>query len=170
MDGGISLQINELETKLILPRFLVEGLIKAVGNIENTFNDERYNFVNLHHPVVTPWHQTNPLKPLSMGETTVKVEEVLLAYPTDPADQAEIPKMPTSQRGILYLGDFVVHGDVSMGNDMDLSTAIDGINKRFIVLTDATIFPLFPAAASIQEVMPIVLVNRSKVYQSHAEK
>ena len=55
MDGGISLQFNEIETKIVLAQFLVEGVIKAVGNIDNTLNDERYNFVNIENPVTTPW-------------------------------------------------------------------------------------------------------------------
>ena len=102
MDGGISLQFNEIETQIVLARFLVQGVIKAVGNIDNTLNDERYNFVNIENPVMTPWHQNSPLKAIRVARSTVKVHDMILVYPTDPSDQAEIPRMPGSARGIVY--------------------------------------------------------------------
>ena len=168
MDGGISLQFNEIETKIVLAQFLVEGVIKAVGNIDNTLNDERYNFVNIENPVTIPWHQNSPINAIRVAQSTVKVHDIILVYPTDPADQAEIPRMPGSERGIIYAGEFVIYGDILMGADMDLTNFIDGITKRFLTVADATIFPLFPANISIPEVMPLALVNRDKVYQTHA--
>jgi len=168
MDGGISLQFNEIETKIVLARFLVEGVIKAVGNIDNTLNDERYNFVNIEKPATTPWYQNSPINAIRVAQSTVKVHDMILVYPTDPADQAEIPRMPGSQRGIVYVGEFVIYGDVLMGGDMDLTNVVDGVTKRFLTMADATIFPLFPAAVSIPEVMPLALVNRDMVYQIHA--
>jgi len=168
MDGGISLQFNEIETKIVLAQFLVEGVIKAVGNIDNTLNDERYNFVNIENPVAVPWQQNSPLNAIRVARSTVKVRDMILVYPTDPSDRAEIPRMPGSKRGIIYAGEFVIHGDVLMGADMDLTNFIDGITKRFLAVADATIFPLFPAGISIPEVMPLTLVNRDKVYQTHA--
>ena len=168
MDGGISLRFNEIETKIVLAQFLVEGLIKVVGNIDNTLNDERYNFVNVQNPITTPWHQNCPINTIRVPQSTLRVEDMILVYPTDPADHAEIPHMPRSLRGIIYAENFVIHGDVMMGADMDLTTVVDGVNKRFLILTDATIFPLFPANASIPQVMPLALVNRAKVYQLHA--
>jgi hypothetical protein len=92
---------------------------------------------------------------------------MILVYPTDPADQAEVPRMPGSARGIIYAGEFVIHGDIMMGADMDVTNVVDGVTKRFLTLTDATVFPLFPAGMSIPEVMPIALVNRDMVYQVH---
>ena len=168
MDGGISLQFNEIETKIVLAQFLVEGVIKAVGNIDNTLNDERYNFVNVENPVTTPWHQSSPINAIRVAQSTVKIHDMILIYPTDPADRAEIPRMPGSSRGIIYAGEFVIYGDIMMGADMNLTNVVEGINKRFLTLMDVTIFPLFPANMSIPEVMPMALVNREMVYQLHA--
>jgi hypothetical protein len=168
MDAGISLQFNEIETKIVLAKFLVEGIIKAVGNIDNTLNDERYNFVNIENPVTTPWHQNSPVKSIRVTQSTIKIHDMILIYPPNPADQAEVPRMPSSQRGIVYVEDFVIYGDVLMGEDMDLTNVVEGVTKRFLTVANATIFPLFPATASIPEVMPLALVNRDKVYQLHA--
>ena len=168
MDGGISLQFNEIETKIVLAQFLVEGVIKAVGNIDNTLNDERYNFVNIHNPVTVPWRQNSPINAIRVAESSIKIQDMILVYPTDPADHRGIPRMPKSERGIVYVEDFVIHGEVMMGADMDLANVVEGVTKRFLTLTDATIFPLFPASASIPQVMPMALVNRAKVYQIHA--
>lgn len=167
MDGGISLQFNEIETKIVLAQFLVEGVIKAVGNIDNTLNDERYSFVNVENPVTIPWHQNSPINAIRVAQSTIKIHDMILIYPTDPADQAEIPRMPSSQPGIIYIGEFVINGNIMMGADMDVTNVVDGVTKRFLTLTDATIFPLFPAGASTPEVMPIALVNRDMIYQIH---
>ena len=90
-----------------------------------------------------------------------------MVYPINAADQAAIQLMPHSERAILYAGGFVIHGNLSMGGDMTLSTALDGITKRFLALTDASIFPMAPASAAISEVMPLVLLNHSMVYKIH---
>jgi hypothetical protein len=166
--GGISLQFNEIATKIVLAQFLVEGIIRAVGNIDNTLNDERYNFVNIDKPVITSWHQNSPINSIRVALSSIKTNEMILVFPTNPSDRAQIPRMPKLARGILYAGDFVLHGDIMMGADMDLTNVVDGVAKRFLTVTDATIFPLFPANTSIPEVMPVVLVNRAKVYQLHA--
>lgn len=166
--GGISLQIIEIEIRVVLSQFLVDGIIKAVGNIDNTLNDERYSFVNLHNPLITPWHQSCPLKPIGAAEGTLKIEDMLLVYPTDPKDQAQIQLMPKAQTGIIYIDDFVIRGDISMGADMELSTVAEGVNKRFLTVNNAAVFPLFPAATSIPEEMPVVLIRREKIYQIHA--
>jgi hypothetical protein len=166
--GGISLQITEIEIRVVLPQFLVDGIIKAVGNIDNTLNDERYSFVNLHNQLITPWHQSCPIKPIGVAEGTVKIEDMLLVYPTDPEDQAQIQLMPKAQTGIMYVDDFVIRGDISMGADMELSTVLEGVSKRFLTVTNVSLFPLFSAATSIPEEMPVVLVRRDRVYQIHA--
>lgn len=166
--GGISLQINEIETQIVLPQFLVEGIIKAVGNIDNTLNDDRYSFSVLTNPVSVPWRQDNPIKPIQVAESAINISDMLLVYPTDPEDQAAIPKMPHSQKGIVYVGNFVVHGDVSMGGDSTMSTVIDTLTKRFLAIENASIFPMFSTSISMPEVMPIILVNKERVYQLHA--
>jgi hypothetical protein len=165
--GGISLQIAEIDTKVVLEQFLVEARIKAVGNLDNTLNDERYSYLNVFGGIATPWYQSNPLKPISYAEGTIKVADMVLVYPINAADQAAVQLMPHSERAILYAGGFAIHGNLSMGGDMTLSTALDGITKRFLALTDASIFPMAPASAAISEIMPLALLNRSMVYKIH---
>ena len=166
--GGISLQINEIDTKIVLEQFLVEAKIKVVGNLDNTLNDERYSYLDVFNGIATPWYQDNPLKPISYAEGTIKVADMVLVYPISPDDQAAIQLMPHSKQAILYARGFAIHGNLSIGGDMTLSTALDGITKRFLALTDASIFPMAPASAAIPEVMPLALLNRSMVYKIHS--
>jgi len=166
--GGISLQIAEVAAKVVLDQFLVEARLKVVGNLDNTLNDERYNYTTVQDGVAIPWIQGAVRKPIRYTEGVLKVDDMLLVYPTSSADQAAIQLMPRLERAILYAGGFVVHGNVSMGGDMTLVTVMEGITKRFLTLTDVSIFPLFPANVTIPDVMPLALLNRSKIYQLHA--
>jgi hypothetical protein len=166
--GGISLQIAEVEVKIVLDRFLVEAKMKAVGNLDNTLNDERYNYISLLNGMVAPWYQDTPLKPIRYAEGVAKTEDMLLVYPVASADQAAIQLLPRSERAILYAGAFAIHGNVSMGGDMTLLTVMDGLIKRFLTLTNVSIFPLFPANAVLPEMMPVALLNKAMVYQLHA--
>ena len=92
--GGISLQIAEVEIKMVLPQFLVEAKMKAVGNLDNTLNDERYNYLTLFQGVSTLWQQNASLKPIRFAESVINVADMLLVYPINPDDQAAIQLMP----------------------------------------------------------------------------
>ena len=167
--GGISLQIAEVEVKVVLNQFLVTARMRAVGNLDNTLNDERYNYISMLNGVATPWHQATPLKPIHYAESVTKTEDMLLVYPVNSEDQAAIQLMPRSERAILYAGAFAIHGNVSMGGEMTWATVMDVITKRFLTLTDVSIFPLFPANVVVfPEVMPVALLNKAMVYQLHA--
>ncbi|MBN1219805.1 MAG: hypothetical protein JXM69_12825 [Anaerolineae bacterium] len=165
--GGISLQIAQIDVRVVTAQFLIEAKMKAVGNLDNTLNDERYSYVTLLNGLATPWYQHAPLKPIRYAESVLNIQDLLLVYPIHREDQTRIQLMPHSERAIVYVDAFVVHGDLSMGADMTVSNVIEGVTKRFMALTNVSIFPLFPAGVAIPEVMPLVLLNRSKLYQLH---
>ncbi|MBN1995658.1 MAG: hypothetical protein JW953_23425 [Anaerolineae bacterium] len=165
--GGLSLQIAQINAKIVLEKFLVEAKMKIVGNLDNTLNDERYNYITITDGIAMPWHQSNPLKPIKYTESVLKIEELVLVYPMQAEAQAAIQRMPRSEPAIIYAGDFAIHGNISMGGDMTLSTVLDAVNKRFLTLTEASIFPMTQASTAIPEEMPLVLLNRSKIYQLH---
>jgi hypothetical protein len=166
--GGISLQINQIACKIVLNEFLAEGQVKAVGNLDNTINNEKNTFLSVYEGVATPWHQHNPLKPISYAQSILKIDDILLIYPTDPAEQAKIKLMPHNEPAILYGSGFAIQGNVFMGAEDNLETVMDAVIKRFLTLTQVSIFPLFPAKTSIPEVIPLALLNKAKIYQHHA--
>jgi hypothetical protein len=165
--GGISLQINQITCKIVLDEFLVEGQVKAVGNLDNTISNDKTTFLVVSDGVATPWHQHNPLKPISYAQGILKIEDILLIYPTDPAEQAKIKLMPRNVPAILYGGGFAIQGNVFMGADGNLETVMDAVVKNFLTLTQVSVFPLFPAKTSIPEVIPLALLNKAKIYQHH---
>lgn len=169
LGGGLSLQIFEIATKIVLDEFLVEAQAKVVGSIDDNLNNQEYSFLTVLNGLATPWRQTNPLKPIRYKEAYFKMEDIYLVYPIDPAVQGKIKPMPQQQRGIFYLGQFVIQGNLNMGQGMALGVAVDGLTKRFVVLTEASIFPMFSAKnVDLPQVMPVALVNRAKISYYHS--
>jgi len=165
---GISLQINEIPSRIVLERFLLEGRVRAVGSLDNTINNEKNTSLTISDGILIPWHQDSPLNPLGYRQGMLKIEDIILLYPLDPAEQAKTILMPHSERAIVYAADFAIHGNMTMGADANVLTALDSITKRFMALTQVSIFPLFTARTGIPEVVPVVLLNKDKVYQAHS--
>jgi hypothetical protein len=165
--GGLTLQISEVPAKIVLDQFLLEAKIRAVGVLDTSLNNEDYNYVTVVEAVATPWLQTNPIKPIGYPEGYLKISDIVMVYPLESDVQQRIQLMPHSQRGVFYLGSFIIQGNLSVGADMGLSEAMESLLKRFLVATEVSLFPMFPANTALPDQMPVVLLNRAKIYQYH---
>ncbi len=166
--GGLSLQIFEVATKIVMDEFLLDAKLKTVGSLDDNLNNEDYNYVNVANGVATPWRQANPLKPIRYAEAFLKIQDVYLVYPVEPAVQTKIKLMPHAERGIFYVGQFAIQANLSMGMEMNLAGAIDGLTKRFLAVTDVSVFPMFPANPTMPKVMSVAMLNRAKISHYHA--
>jgi len=168
LGAGLSLQISEVVAKIVLDEFLLDAKVKAVGAVDDSLNNEDYNFLTVTDGLATPWRQTNPLKSIRYKEAFLKIADIYLVYPTDPAVQIKIKLMPNAERGIFYVGRFAIQANLSMGMGVSLAGAVDGLNKRFLTLTEASLFPMFPAnLLELPKVMPVALLNRAKISHYH---
>jgi hypothetical protein len=165
--SGITLKINDIPAKIMMDQFLIEADVKSVGALDTNMNNEAYNYLTINNAVSTPWYQSNPINQLDFTEGYLKLSDVLLVYPTDPKAQEKIQLMQHSEAVIFYLERFAVRGDLSMGSDMLISGVLDSLDKRFLALTGASVFPMFPARTSMPQNMPIVLLNRDKISHYH---
>jgi len=161
--GGISLRISEVPVKMVLEHFLLEGKLKTVGSLDVGLNNEAYNYVSILQVTATPWHQTNPLKPVNCAEMHLKIQDIWMICPVEPAGQSAIKLLPHQEGVILYLGGFVLNAKLSMGADIPLSGVMEALPKRFLPITEVSLFPLFPPKASLPGVIPVALVNRQKI-------
>lgn len=164
---GITLQISEVHSKIVLDQFVIDAKIKSVGILDTNLNNEAYNYVTLTDAVSTPWHQTNPIEQIDFAEGFVKIMEILLVCPVDPKIQKRIQLMPHSEQLVFYLERFAIRANLSMGSDMLLSGVLDSLDKRFLTVTDVSVFPMFPARSILPATMPIALLNRAKISHYH---
>ena len=166
--GGISLQISEVPVKIMLEQFLLEGKLKTVGALDDGLNNEAYSYVSMLEVVATPWRQSNPIKPMSCPEMHLKIEDIWLIFPVEQAGQSAIKLLPQQQRLILYMGEFVLNCGLSMGQDIPLSGVMEAMAKRFLPVTNLSLFPMFPPKATLPGVLPVALVNRLKISHYYA--
>ncbi len=165
---GITLQISDIHSKIVLDQFLIDAQLKIVGALDANLNNEIYNYVTMTEAVSTPWHQTNPIKQIDFAEGFLKITEILMVYPIDQKPQKRIQLMPHSERVIFYMERFVIRANLSVGAEMLLSGVLESLDKRFLAITDVSVFPMFPARAALPENMPIALLNRAKISHYHA--
>ncbi len=165
--AGLTLQIFEIPAQIVLDEFLVEARIKSVGHLDDSLNNEEYDYVNVVQAVATPWRRDNPMKPIGYESGVLKIQDIFMVYPMEPAVQQSIKRMPRSEAVILYLRHFVIHGDLTMGAEMSLAGVMDAFTRRFMVMTNVSVFPMFPAGATMVEGMTVALVNRALVSYYH---
>ncbi|MCL4300005.1 MAG: hypothetical protein KJ077_30005 [Anaerolineae bacterium] len=166
--GGLSLKIFEVDAKIVLDEFLLEAKVKTVGALDDNLNNQDYNYLTVLSGLATPWRQANPLKPIRYKEAYLKMEDIYLVYPVEPAVQVKVKLMPHLERGIFYMGQFAIQANLSMGQEMSLGGAVDALTKRFLSLTDVSIFPMFPAKnVDLPPVMSVALLNRAKISYYH---
>ena len=165
--SGITLKINDIPAKVVMDQFLIDANVKSVGALDTSMNNEAYSYLTITDVVSTPWYQSNPINQLDFTEGYLKLSDVLLVYPTDPKAQENIQQMQHSEAIIFYLERFAVRANLSMGADMLISGVLDSLDKRFLVITEASVFPMFPARTSLPQNMPIALLNRAKISHYH---
>ena len=165
--AGLTLQIFNIPTKIVLDEFLLDATIKAVGHLDDSLNNEEYDYLNVSDVVATPWRQDNPVKPIAYPTGVLKTEDVFMVYPVETDVQEGIKRLHNFERIVFYLQHFIIHGSLSMGAEMNLQGAMEAMPRRFLVATDVSLFPMFPARAAMPEVMPIVLLNRALVSHYH---
>ena len=166
--GGITLQINDVQSKIMLDQFVIDGKIRSVGALDTSLNNEAYNYVTVIEAISTPWYQSNPIQFLDFEEGYLKILDILLVFPTEEKPQQRIQMMPHSEPIIFYLERFAVKANLSMGADMLLSGVLDSLDKRFLAITDVSVFPMFPARTALPQNMPVALLNRDKISHYHA--
>ena len=165
--GGLSLQIKDIQSKIVMDQFLIDATVRSVGAMDTSLNNVQYNYITANNVVATPWHQNNPLKSIGYVEGFLTISEILLVCPTDSEAQKKIKLMPHLERLIFYLERFVVQANLSMGQDMALSGVLDSLGRRFLTITDVSVFPMFPAAAAMPKSMPIAFLNKDKISHYH---
>ena len=165
--GGLSLQINDIQSKIVMNQFLMDATVRSVGAMDTSLNNVQYNYITAGNVVATPWHQNNPLKPIAYAEGYLTITDMLLVCPLDSEAQGKIKLMPRQDMLIFYLERFVVQAKLSMGEDMVLSGVLDSLDRRFLTITDVSVFPMFPAVASLPKSMPIALLNKDKISHYH---
>jgi hypothetical protein len=166
--GGITLQISDVHSNIVLDQFLIDAKIKSIGTIDSSLNNEAYNYVTITDAVSTPWYQSNPIQQIDFSEGVLSIAEILLVYPVDEDMQQRVQLMPHSEPVIFYLERFAVRANLSMGSDMLLSGVLDSLDKRFLALTGVSLFPMLPARIALPETMPVALLNRAKISHYHA--
>jgi hypothetical protein len=166
--GGLSLNIFNVQSKIILDEFLLDAKIRSVGVIDDSLNNEDYDYVTVLEGIASPWRQANPLKPIGYAEGVLKIADIFLVYPVDPEMQTKIKLMPRSERAIVYIGHFAVQANLTMGMDTALTGVMEAVTKRFLAITDVSVFPMFPSNVAMPEKMPVALLNRDKVQHFHA--
>ncbi len=165
--GGISLQFVEVPVKVVLEQFLMEGILKAVGSVDDNLNNETYNYVGLTDVVATPWHQTNPVKPIHTAEIYLKITEILLVCPLDSTGRDSINRMAHTEPVVLYIGDLAINGNLFTGADVPVAGLMEAMPKRFLAIEEVSVFPMFPPRTTMPEGMPIGMVNRAKITHYH---
>ena len=165
---GITLQISNVHSKIVLDQFLIDARVKAIGALDSSINNEVYNYVTITDAVSTPWYQSNPIQQIDFSEGVLSISEILLVCPVDEDAQQRIQLMPHSEAVIFYLERFAVRANLSMGSDMLLAGVLDSLDKRFLTLTGASLFPMLPARTALPATMPVALLNRAKISHYHA--
>ena len=165
--GGLTLQISEVPSKIVLDQFLLDAKIRAVGVLDTNLNNEDYNYITVVDGVATPWYQTNPVKPIGYSEGYLKISDIVMVYPLNPDVQQKIQLMPNFERAVFYVGSFAIHANLIVGAGMSLSEAMEALPKRFLAATEVSLFPMFPANTALPDVMPIALLNRSRISHYH---
>lgn len=165
--AGLTLQIFEIAAKIVLEEFLLDARVKAIGRLDDSLNNEDYDYLTVLDGVASPWRRENPVKPIGYREGYLKVADILLVCPVEAEAQQSIKRMQRAEPGVLYVKHFAIHGNVNMGQEMSLGGVMEAFTRRFLVMTDVSVFPLFPASAALPEGMPIALVNRALVSHYH---
>ena len=102
-------------------------------------------------------------------EITVARSEVGLLYLPDPEYRSKIQVIKNSERVIVYTPHVVCRGNFHLGAETRLRDLLSLMTGVFLVMTDASVFPLSTLPAPFPQKADLLILNRDYVTAYHPD-
>jgi|YNPBryantNP2012_1023418.scaffolds.fasta_scaffold28634_2 hypothetical protein len=152
---------------LLTPSMQIEGQMEIVGAPLAFLNAEERDGLILHQAHILPLPAGGRLREWTQSSLTLRRQEIVLLYLTDPAVQAAVQTLTRSEQYICYTSLAVVRADFHMPAEALRYDFLAALSGDLIPATDAQAFPLIPTPLPFPERCDLLLVGRSHIQMYH---
>lgn len=156
-----------LTVTVLLPGFQAVGTLKVIGVLQTFINDERRGVFALTDAALYGLERGNPAGSLRVPELFIRKEHchAIALAERQPADQLGL--MPRTEHVALYTSHYALQGQCYMGTEALIADFLEAAKSLFIVMSEASFFPLFVPQTAILAQAPIAFVHRATVRMHH---
>jgi hypothetical protein len=141
--------IHRHAVQILTPSFQFSGELEVVGNLVDFLNDAVRDALILHQAQITPLVRGGAMKDMARPQVSLRKQEVVFLYLTEPEVRAEVRLMARKEPLIIYTSLAVLRGELHLPAEVranDFLAATSGIfipvtSARLFMLTDLSPFP-----------------------------
>ncbi len=147
--------------------YRLRGGFQPVGPMLPYLNDRQRQYFQFKDSMLAAFDQDNPLGERPLPTLMVNNENIVYISVLDQEGIDAAQLLTARHRMIFYTLRFVIKGYVHMRMDEHPLESLNGSDKDFVGITEATLFPLQPVRHSPNMSSPLMFVNRRNVLFYH---
>lgn len=155
------------EALLLTPTLQIEGQVEIIGAPLAFLNAEERDGLILHQAHVLPLLTGSRLREWTQASMTLRRQEIIMLYLTDPAVQAAVQTLARHERYICYTPLAILRANFHMPAEALPFNFLVSLSGDLIPATDAQVFLLTPTPRPFPDRCDLLLVGRSHIQMYH---
>lgn len=152
---------------LLTPTMQIEGQVEIVGAPLAFLNAEERDGLILHQAHILPLPTGGRLREWTQSSLTLRRQEIVLLYLTDPAVQASVQTLTRRETYICYTPLAVLRADFHMPAEALRFDFLASLSGALIPATNVQVFMLTPTPRPFPDRCDLLLVGRPHILMYH---
>lgn len=160
------IELATLQVEAILQDYILQGELQPRGQLVSYLNDRNWTFLPVKNVVFSALAADRRVGEIKQASSVINKNQLAALCVVDEKEAAEV-QLPVGTRPVIfYIAHFAVQGQLHVRSDAPDEDILDDLHDYFPV-TQATIFPVRPVAATPARQVPLLLISRplTQAYQ-----
>ncbi len=164
-------QFESFHAELHTGNYLLKGSFMPRGDLLIYLNDHNRANYPINDVTLYPLLSDYKVRPIHQEAIVTLKEQLVYAAITNNEDAAKIQIMQSKRPVIFYTQLFAIRGQFHVHEEKREDDMID-MDKPFVIITDASVYPLRPVAHEPQRHVPLLALNVHHIlaYHTHQSK
>jgi len=160
------IELATLQVEAILQNYVLRGELQPRGQLVAYLNDRNWTFLPFKNAVFSPLATDRRVGEIKQALSVINKKQLAALCVLTEEDAADV-QLPSGTRPVVfYVAHFAVQGQLHVRPDAPDEDILDDLHDYFPI-TQATIFPVRPVAATPTRQVPLLLISRplTQAYQ-----
>lgn len=165
----MELNLTSFVVETITPQFLLRGNFEPRGDLFFFLNDRRHLFFHFSDVIFRPAladYQVNAIQRPSMN---ISWRQIIYMALLETDDVKDLQILQSKRSVVFYTDMLAIRGALHVNPDAHEQDLVDE-TRDFVVVTEATIYPLRPMKSTPTQKAPLLALNRHHILGYHLDE
>ncbi len=159
--------VQKYPVQILTPSLQIAGHLEIIGTPLTFLSDPGRDGMVLHDVRVVPLASGGPFKGLTQPLVTIRRQEIMLLYFSDPEARAAVQTLARKEQIIAYTSLAILRGAFHMPAESLITNFLATTSGDFLPLTEARVFLLTPLPVPYPDRCELLLVGRKYIQMYH---